>query len=171
MKVKGQGSLLLNGQWWTYLSIGTPGLGTTVEMIGPLSLSWPWNYPLKVNRGQRSRCSFINWTMVNLFVYRHPGPRSSRCEDLRQFHFRDLEMIRSRSSKVKFFCGFWKAHIDFPIVFHSNMRLSHKVKKISAIFTFVTLKWPLKVNQGQRSKCIFISWAMMNIFVYRHPGP
>jgi len=28
-----------------------------------------------------------------------------------------------------------------------------------------------KVNEGQRSKCIFINCAMGNICVYRHPGP
>jgi len=35
----------------------------------------------------------------------------------------------------------------------------------------VTLKWTLKVLQGQRSWCTFINWAMENIFVYRHSGP
>jgi hypothetical protein len=60
--------------------------------------------------------------MVNIFVYRHPGPRSYRWDDTGPFHFRDLEMTSSRSSKVKFVCGFWKwkADIDFPIVSHSN---------------------------------------------------
>jgi hypothetical protein len=66
------------------------------------SLSWPWDDPLKHNRGQRSRCIFINWAMVNKFFYRHPGPRSNRWEDMRHFHFRVLEMTLSRSSKVKF---------------------------------------------------------------------
>ncbi len=42
--------------------------------------------------------------------------RSNRLDDTGHFHFRDLEMTSSRSSKVKF----RKADIDFPIVFHSN---------------------------------------------------
>ena len=55
-----------------------------------LSQSWPWNDPLKLNRGQRSRCTFIHWATVNIFVYRYPGRRSSRWEDMRHFHFHDL---------------------------------------------------------------------------------
>ena len=46
----------------------------------------------KVNQGQRSRCTFINWAMVNIFVHRHPGPRSNRLDDTGHFHFRDLGM-------------------------------------------------------------------------------
>ncbi len=77
-------------------------------------------WPLKVNQGQSWRCTFINWAMGNIFVHRHPGPRSNRLDDTGHFHFRDLEMTPSRSSEVKFVCGFWKADIDFPIVFHRN---------------------------------------------------
>jgi len=55
------------------LFIGTPGLGATVEMICTTFTFVTWKNPLKVNRGQRSRCNFINWAMVNIFVYRHPG--------------------------------------------------------------------------------------------------
>ena len=40
-----------------------------------------------------------------------------------------------------------------------------------AIFTFVTLKLLMKINQSQRSRCTFINLAMMNILVYRHSGP
>ena len=58
--------------------------------------------------------------MLNIFVHSHPGPRSNRLEDAGHFHFRDLEMASSRSSKVKFVSRFWKADIDFPVVFHSN---------------------------------------------------
>ncbi len=36
--------------------------------------------------------------MVNIFVHRHPGPRSNRLDDMGHFHFRDLEMTPSRSS-------------------------------------------------------------------------
>ncbi len=36
--------------------------------------------------------------MVNMFVYRHPGPRSNRLDDTGHFHFRDLEITPSRSS-------------------------------------------------------------------------
>ncbi len=46
---------------------------------------------------------FINWAIVNIFVLRYPGPRSNRLDDTSNFHFRDLEMIPSRSSVVKFF--------------------------------------------------------------------
>ncbi len=53
---------------------------------------------LKVYQGQRSRCTFINWAMVNNFVYRHHGPRSNRLDAMLDFHFRDLEMTPSRSS-------------------------------------------------------------------------
>ncbi len=58
--------------------------------------------------------------MGNIFVHRHPGPRSNRLDDMGHFDFRDLEMTPSRSSKVKFFCVFWKSDINFPIVFHST---------------------------------------------------
>ena len=69
--------------------------------------------------------------MVNIFVYMHPGPKSNRLDDTGHFHFRDLEMASSRSSKVKFVCRFWKADIDFPIVFHSNhMLVSHRQEDI-----------------------------------------
>jgi len=57
---------------------------------------------------------------MKIFVDRHPGPRSKRLDDTGHFHFRHLETTSSRSSKVEFFCGFWKSNIDFPIVFHSN---------------------------------------------------
>ena len=81
-----------------------------------VTLKWA----LEVNQGQRSRCTFISRAMVNIFVYRHPGPRSNRWDDTGHFHFRDLEMASSRSSKVKLFCGFWKADIYFLIVSHSK---------------------------------------------------
>ncbi len=32
------------------------------------------------------------WATVNIFVHRHPGPRSNRLDDTGHFHFRDLEM-------------------------------------------------------------------------------
>ena len=36
------------------------------------------------------------------FVHRHTGPRSNRLDNTGHFHFRDLEMTSSRSSKVNF---------------------------------------------------------------------
>ena len=54
-EVKGQGALLLNGQWWTYLYIDNPGLGATVLMIQAIFTFVTRKNPLiKVNRGQRS---------------------------------------------------------------------------------------------------------------------
>ena len=38
--------------------------------------------------------------------YGHPGSRRNRLDDTGHFHFRDLEMTSSRSSEVKFLCGF-----------------------------------------------------------------
>ncbi len=65
--------------------------------------------------------------MLNIFVNMYPGPRSNRLDDTGHFHFRDLEMTFSKSSKVKF----WKVDIDFPIVFHSNhMLISHHQEDI-----------------------------------------
>ncbi len=55
------------------MCIGTQGLGATVEMICATFTFVTWKTPLKVNRGQRSRYTFINWAIVNIFVYRHPG--------------------------------------------------------------------------------------------------
>ncbi len=87
--------------------------------------------PVKVNQDQRSSCTFINWAMLNICVHMHLGSRSNRLDDTRHFHFRDLEMTSSRSSKVKFLCGFWKANIDFPIVSHSNHgSTSHRLATI-----------------------------------------
>ncbi len=40
--------------------------------------------------------------MVNIFVHRHPGPRSNRLDDTGHFHFRDLEEASWRSPNVKF---------------------------------------------------------------------
>jgi len=119
--------------------------------VNPMShCVWTLKWPVKVNQGQRSRYTFINCAMVNISVNMHLEHRSNRQDDTGPFPLSWLEMISSRSSKVKCFCGFWKAHIDFPIVFHSNhMLISHHKEGISD-FTFVTLKWPLKVNQGQR---------------------
>jgi hypothetical protein len=39
------------------------------------------------------------------------------------FNFRHLEITSSGSSKVKFFCRFWKSDTDIPIVFHNNHKL------------------------------------------------
>ena len=39
---------------------------------------------------------------MNIFIYMHPGPRSNR-HDTDRFHFCDLEITSSKSSKVKFF--------------------------------------------------------------------
>ena len=41
--------------------------------------------------------------MENIFVYYHPVPRSNRLDDTGHFHFCDVEMTTSRSSKVKLF--------------------------------------------------------------------
>ena len=60
------------------MCIVTPGLGATVEMICATFTFVTWKTPLKVNRGQRSTCALIDWATVNIFVYRHPGPRSNR---------------------------------------------------------------------------------------------
>ena len=85
---------------------------------------------MKVNKGQRSRCTFINFAMVNISVW-HLGHTSNRQDDTGDFHFRDLEMTSSRPSKGTFFCGFLKADIGFPIVFHSNhMLISHHQEDI-----------------------------------------
>ena len=40
---------------------------------------------------------------VNIFVYKHLGPRSNRYDTTLDFHFFDLEMTRSKSPKVKCF--------------------------------------------------------------------
>ncbi len=58
------------------------------------------------------------------YVCMYVGPRNNYLDDTGRFHFRDLAMTSSRSSKVKIFCGFWKSGIDFPIVFHSNQKLT-----------------------------------------------
>ena len=41
---------------------------------------------IKVNQGQRSGRTFINWAMANILVHRHPGPRSNRLDDTGHFH-------------------------------------------------------------------------------------
>ncbi len=51
-------------------------------------------------KGQRSRCTFINWAMVNIFVNMHPGPRSNRLDE-GHFDFRDLEMTPKGQSRSK----------------------------------------------------------------------
>ena len=34
----------------------------------------------------------VSWAMVNIFVYRHPRPRSNRSDNTDNFHFGDLEI-------------------------------------------------------------------------------
>ena len=83
------------------------------------SLSWPWNYPVKViqcqiyvwpcsdlqmtskkvMQGQRSWRIFTKSAIVNIIVYMYPGPRSNHLDDPGHIHFRYLE----RSAEVKFF--------------------------------------------------------------------
>ncbi len=78
-----------------------------------------------------SRWTVINLAIVNIFVSRHPERRSNRLDDTGHFHFRDPEMTSSKSSEVKFFGGFWKADMDFPIVSHSNHgSISHRLATI-----------------------------------------
>ncbi len=48
---------------------------------------------------QRSRCTFINWAMGNIFVHRHSGPRSNRLDDTGHFHIRDIEMTPKGQSR------------------------------------------------------------------------
>jgi len=85
--------------------------------------------------------------MLNIFVHRHPGPRSNHLDDTGHFHFRDLEMTSSRSSKVKFFWRILKGRYRLPIVFHSNhMLISHHEEDIGD-FHFLDLEMTLKVNQ------------------------
>ncbi len=67
------------------------------------SLCMTLKWPVKVNQGKSSRCTFINWAMVNIVVYMHSWPRSNREDATGQFHFRDLEVTSSRSSKVNLF--------------------------------------------------------------------
>ena len=69
--------------------------------------------------------------MPNIFVHRHPGPRSNRLDDTGQFHYRDFEMASLRSFKVNCFCRVGKVDIDFPIVFDTNhMLISHDEEDI-----------------------------------------
>ncbi len=95
-------------------------------------------YDRKVTRKGQSRskvkmhfCELGN--MVNISVYRHHGPITTdrTIRPIFTFVTLTIEMISLRSSKVKFFCGFWKSGIDFPLVFHSNpMLISHHQEDI-----------------------------------------
>jgi len=84
-----------------------------------------------VIQGQRSWRTFTKSARMNIFVHRHPGPRSNRLNDTGHFHFRDIEVTLSWSSEVKLYCGFWRSDLNFPIVFHSNhMLISHHQEHI-----------------------------------------
>ena len=64
--------------------------------------------------------------MVNIFVYRHLGPRCNRNDATFAFHFCDLKMTLQGHPRLNVFCEFWKSDFDFPIVLHSNnMYVSH----------------------------------------------
>ena len=93
-----------------------------------MTLKWP----AKVNQGQKSRCTFVNWAMVNISVYRHHGPGTTdrTIRPIFTFVTLTIEMASWRSFKVNF-CGFWKSGIDFLLVFHSNLMLiSHHQEDI-----------------------------------------
>ncbi len=128
-----------------------------------------WNDTVKVNRGQRSRCIFINWTMVNIFVSGTPGLRATVEMICATFTFvtwkNPLKVNRGQRSRCNFIN--W-AMVNIFVYRHPGPGAT--VEMICATFTFVTWKNPLKVNRGQRSRCAFINWAIVNIFVYMHPG-
>ena len=71
------------------------------------------------------------------------------------FHFRDPKVTSSRSN---FVCRFWKADMDFLIVFHSNhMLILHYQDDIDDFHIRDLEMTPKKVNQ--KSRCTFIVWA------------
>jgi len=94
-----------------------------------------------VAQGQRSWRTFTKWAMLNICVNRHHGPRSNATLD---FHFRDLEMTPSRSSGVKFCMDSGSPISKYQKCFIVTTCLSRTIKKILAIFKFVTFKWSLK---------------------------
>ena len=59
--------------------------------------------------------------MVNIFVCMHPWPRSNT-DDTGQFHFRDLKMTSSMSSKVNFL-RILEVRYRLSISVHSNIVL------------------------------------------------
>jgi len=143
------GVILLIGHRWTYLCIGTPGLGATVEMICTTFTFVTWKNPLKVNRGQRSRCNFITCAMVNIFVYRHPGPRSTVEMICTTFTFvkwkNPLKVNRGQRSRCTFIS--W-AVVNIFVYRHPGPR-SNRWDDMRH-FHFRDLENPLKVIRGQR---------------------
>ena len=68
--------------------------------------------------------------------------------------------------------SFWRSILSSIIrcpIARMNPSLTGETQ--NATFTFVMLKRPLMVNQGQRSRCTITNWAMVNTFVYRQAGP
>ena len=59
--------------------IGTTGLGATVEKICAIFTFVTWKKtPYRSTEIKGQGVFFINWAIVNIFVYRHPGPRNNR---------------------------------------------------------------------------------------------
>ena len=67
-------------------------------------------------------------------------PTQGAPTSLVNFYFRDLEMTPSRSSTVKFFADSERPTPTSQKCFISTTSLSRTIKKIYAIFVFVTLK-------------------------------
>ena len=107
------------------LAIGNGRRFTRWAIVTSVTLKWLQRSQPKV------MTPFSNFGHGIHFCYRHLQSTGNGLAAMNDFHFRDLEMTPSRSSKVKFFCGFWKSDIDFQIVFHSNhMLISHHQEDI-----------------------------------------
>ncbi len=122
-----------------------------------LSQSWPWNDHLKLSRGQRSRCTFINLAMVNIFVYRPPGLGATVETICATFTFvtwkTPLKVSRGRRSRCNFIN--W-AMVNIFVYRHPEARSSRwDDRGLCATFTFVTWKNPLKSQPRSKVKVYF----------------
>ena len=141
-------------------------------LLGWTAFFVTFKWRLKVTQDQRSWRTFTKWAMVNIFVNRHQRPIGATVKTpCSIFTFVILKWRRQGHPGSNFITDSESLKSTSHKCFIVTTCLSRTIKKILAIFTVVTFKWPLKVIQGQRSWCTFTKWAMVNILVYRHHGP
>ncbi len=119
----------------------------------------------KVIQGQ-GHCGF--WILATKFLLVSPSNNGSISHRLGATgHVRDLE----RSHKANSQGAIRQTRTWWTILSTGTHRLEASVYMPWVILTFVTLKWPWKVNRGQRSWRSLTQSAMGNIFCYWHLWP
>ena len=85
-----------------------------------------------------SRCTYIIWAIVNIFVF---------LDTMSYFHFRNFEMIPSGTFKIEGHYRLWSYRVILKLVAFSK----HCVYRTSfrRYFTLVTRKWPENIIKSK----------------------